>query len=249
MDRQSGNSVTTKNLSYLDGLSEYIESGIGTPLEKFQNFAKYVPRQHLTYFLVRYELFKKILDVHGSIIECGVFLGGGLLSFAQLSAIFEPVNHQRRIIGFDSFEGFPELDAKDGAKDKGEKKVGGLASHAHDDILRAIELFDANRFIGQIPKVSLVKGDATQTIPKFIEENPHTVVSMLYLDFDLYPPTKAALRHFVPRMPKGGIIGFDTLNMPDWPGETVALLEELGINNLRIQRFPFDSHASYAVIE
>ncbi len=66
-----------------------------------------------TIFLARYELFKIVADIQGSIIECGVLLGGGLLSFAKLSAILEPYNFQRRVIGFDTFTGFSEVDEHD----------------------------------------------------------------------------------------------------------------------------------------
>ena len=66
---------------------------------------------------------------------------------------------------------------------------------------------------------------------------------------DIYEPTKVALEHFVPRMPKGGIIIFDELNSKDWIAETKAVLDTIGIHKLKIERFSFDSHISYAVIE
>jgi len=95
----------------------------------------------------------------------------------------------------------------------------------------------------------LVKGDATKTIPKFVDENPHLVVSVLYLDFDIYEPTKVAIEQFVPRMPKGSMIVFDELNAKYWPGETKALLDNLNINKFKLERFDFDAYRSYAVIE
>ena len=184
-------------------------------------------------------------------MECGVHAGGGLLSWGQLSAIYEPNNFTRRIIGFDTFEGFPGVSEKDISTFEPDErcKKGGLASQSYEDLCKAIELFDQNRFIGHVEKIKLVKGDACQTIPKYIESNAHTVVSLLYLDFDLYEPTKVALEHILPRMPKGSIVAFDELNTPNWPGETLAVQEIMGINNIKIQRFPFDSQCSYAVIE
>ena len=74
-------------------LEKYFDESIGTTFEKLKYFPKYTPRQFLTTFLVKYEIFKKILNTHGSIVECGVYLGGGLMTFAKLSAIFEPVNY------------------------------------------------------------------------------------------------------------------------------------------------------------
>jgi hypothetical protein len=94
----------------------------------------------------------------------------------------------------------------------------------------------------------LIVGDAVASIPNFIEVNPHLVVAMLYLDFDLYEPTKVAIETFLPRMPKGAILAFDELNQAAWPGETQAVLETVGIRNLKIQRFPF-SQLSFALLE
>ena len=45
-------------------------------------------------------------------------------------------------------------------------------------------------------------------------------MSLLFIDCDLYEPTRAALRAFLPRMPKGAIVAFDELDNPIWPGET-----------------------------
>ena len=91
----------------------------------------------------------------------------------------------------------------------------------------------------------MVKGDANITIPQYIENNKHTLVSLLYLDFDIYEPTKTALDHFLPRMGKGSIIAFDEINNEDWPGETMALLESLNINNHRIESLPFEPNISF----
>jgi hypothetical protein len=66
-----------------------------------------------------------------------------------------------------------------------------------------------NRFNSHLEKIEIVKGDAVRTIPKYLKENKHTLVSLLYLDFDLYEPTKIALDNFLPRMAKGGLIVFD----------------------------------------
>jgi hypothetical protein len=43
-----------------------------------------------------------------------------------------------------------------------------------------------------------------------------------------------ALQNFRPRIPKGGVIVFDELNSELWHGETIAVMEEIGIANLRI---------------
>jgi hypothetical protein len=217
--------------------------------QKMENFPKYVRRQNLTRFLVLYEIFKKILEVKGSIIECGVNQGYGIMSWAKLSAILEPVNLTRRIYGFDTFEGFPGVSNKDRSSSSNHVQKGDLSANSYEEILELTSINDSTRFLGHVPKVELIKGDATKTIPKFIEEKPHLLVSLLFLDFDLYDPTKAALENFFPRMPKGSIIAFDELDNPLWPGETQAMLEFCHKKKLSIKRLPYDPYIGYAIVE
>ncbi len=217
--------------------------------KKMENFPKYVRRQNLTRFLALYEIFKQVLEVKGSIVECGVNQGFGIMTWAKLSAILEPVNLTRRIYGFDTFQGFPELNEQDRAASSGHVKAGDLSANSYDEIMQLAQIHDSTRFIGHIPKIKLIKGDAAETIPKFIEQEPHVLVSLLFLDFDLYEGTKVALDHFLPRMPKGAIVAFDELDNPLWPGETRAMLEVLNKYRFRLRRLPFDPYIGYAVIE
>src|SRR5665811_2289803 len=83
---------------------------------RLENFSKYIRRQNATRFLALYEIFKQVLHVKGSIVECGGYQGFGLMSWAQFSSVLEPVNLTRRIYGFDTFEGFPSTSDKDKGK-------------------------------------------------------------------------------------------------------------------------------------
>ncbi len=214
------------------------------------NFAKYVKRQELGRLLARHQLFQKIADIQGCIVEGGVYAGQGLMTWAQLSAILEPVGGVfRHIYGFDTFAGFPGVHKKDlqGSSDLDWRR-GDVKDESFEELNRCIELYDMNRFLDQIPRVTLVKGDFMKTAPKFLKDNPHVLVSMLYLDFDIYEPTKLALELFLPRMPKGSILAFDEINHPFWPGETLALLEMMDLRSIRIQKFPYEVNMSYIVL-
>lgn len=221
------------------------------PQTKMDNFEKYVRRQSMARFLARYELFKMQQDIKGCIVECGVHHGGGLMAWAKLSAALEPFALDRRIFGFDTFEGFPGVSEKDTNESANqEAREGGFQTgyDTHSELLELISEYDQNRVLNQFEKVFLVKGDAVETIPNFVAEHPYLLVSLLFLDFDLYEPTKAALTHFIPRMSKGAILVFDEINNPWWPGETLALLETLKLDKYRVNRFPFDPNISYIVI-
>jgi hypothetical protein len=215
---------------------------------KLENFPKYVRRQHLKRFLAIYEIFKLVLPVKGSIIECGVFKGFGLMTWAKLSTMLEPENLTRRIYGFDTFAGFPSVTDKD-ANPVAAPSRGALDADSYDELLALIEEYDKDRFLGHIDKVHLIRGDVTDTIPRFIADHAHLMVSLLFLDLDLYQPVKIAIEHFLPRMPKGAIIAFDELDNPMWPGETLALLDSLGIGRLQIRRLEWDPYIGYAVID
>src|ERR1700675_197534 len=141
--KRSGSTARSeKEDSYAMKMERCIADSPFSNLERLQNFTLYAPRQDLTNFLVRYEIFKRVLGVQGSIIECGVLRGGALMAWAQFSAIFEPTNHQRRVVGFDTFTGFPRLSKQDRSSESDQAHPGGLAADSYDHIKRCVELFD-----------------------------------------------------------------------------------------------------------
>jgi hypothetical protein len=245
-------SRTEKEKDYRAKMERFFMDASGTISDKLSNFARFVSRQDIALFLFKYELYKRILEVHGSILEFGVYRGGGSFTFAQLSAILEPYNYQRRIIGFDTFEGFPSVSENDLLSDPNLSPKKGdfyTSENFYEELSENIKLFDMNRFLNHIEKISFVKGDINKTLPDFLEKNRHIVVSLAYFDLDIYQPTKKALELIFHRIPKGGIIAFDELNNPLWPGETQAVIETIGINNIRLQKFTFEPCRSYCVIE
>lgn len=239
---------TKQDYEVLQQLEKFFKNSIGTTNVKIVNFTKYIRSRDIANFLARYELFKKIQNIQGAIIECGILYGGGLMSWAHFSTIFEPLVHSRKVIGFDTFSGFPEITEEDKAESQFAKK-GGMAVDSYQDLKNCIEIFDSQRFIQHIPKIELIKGDVAETVPKYIEDNSHLVVSLLYLDLDIYKPTKIALENFFPRMPKGAVIAFDELNSKKWPGETKALLDTISIRDFKIEKFNFNNYKSYIVLD
>lgn len=232
----------------MDASKVFSESKCSTH-DKLRNFAKYVRRQDIARFLCRYEIFKRQIGIKGSIVECGVHHGGGVMGWAHYSSILEPYNYHREIIGFDTFEGFPEVTAEDGSGDN--SKAGAFAEDydIKEELTQAITAFDENRFLNNKRKISLIKGDANITIPDFVSHNKHMLVSLLYLDFDIYKPTVTALQTLLPRIPKGGIIAFDEAHNPDWPGETMALLENLDIKRHRLECFEYEPNISFLQLD
>jgi hypothetical protein len=201
----------------------------------------YSSRQTITKILTRIKLFEKIREIQGSVVECGVYKADSLLTYFHLSNIFEPFSFTRKIIGFDTFTGFPNVSNNDPEH----AKVSYLNNVDFELIQKIVVAQEKNKAIPAINKIELIPGDATLTIPKYVEDNPHLIISLLYLDFDLYEPTKIALQHLLPRVPIGGIVGFDELNQAKWAGETQALNDVLKISKVKLRKFDFDPHVTF----
>jgi hypothetical protein len=231
-------------------LAALFEASPLSTIQRLAAFPRHVRRQDIARFLTRYELFKLVLTVNGSIVECGVFAGGGLISWLQFSSIMEPYNHTRKIIGFDTFSGFPRVHPAD-LMEQTDELIREGAFQTHESVQTEIEMLaavhDKNRPLGHLSKIELVAGDAVDTIPAYTSRNQHVIFSLLYLDFDLYEPTKVALEHLYPRVVKGGVVAFDELNCPHFPGETRALLEMLDGSHLQLQRCPMDPYISWFI--
>lgn len=214
---------------------------------KLEAFTRFSSKRSIARFLCKHEIFQNILFTNGVIVECGVFNGAGLFSWAQLSNIYEPTNYTRKIIGFDTFEGFPTVSLNDANDDKN-PIVGDLKGANINEFSLSIEKYNKERHLSHIQNIELIKGDFLITGEEYLKNNNHLLVSLLYLDFDLYEPTKKALDIFLPRMCKGAVVCFDQSNCPNYPGETVALLESFDLKNYKLNRSTIDPWISWIIL-
>ena len=193
-------------------------------------------------------LYRRIVGVPGVICEFGVQWGATLALLANFRGMYEPYNFRRTIHGFDTFEGFINVDVE---RDGTHLKEGdyGVESGHEAKLEKLLSLHEANAPIAHIRKFELVKGDASVTVPQWLDDNQHAVIAMAIFDMDIYKPTKDVLEAIQPRLTKGSVLVFDELNCKPFPGETVAVQEVLGLNNLRLQHFPHQPNCAWAVVE
>ncbi len=213
------------------------------------NLGLFIDSKTLSRILFMDFIYRQIIEVQGVVIEFGARWGQNIALFSALRGIYEPFNRHRRIIGFDTFTGFPSIGPQDGTSQM--MRPGQLAvSVNYDDFLtQLLTLHEGLNPLAHIKKFDLRKGDATEELPRYFDEAPETIVALAYFDFDLYAPTKKCLELIRPRLIKGSVVGFDELNDPDSPGETAALMEVFGLNNINLKRFPYTSRVSYFVVE
>lgn len=217
--------------------------------ELLANLGVYLSSKNLSRILFFHEIYKQLVHTHGVIMEFGVRWGQTLSILSALRGIFEPFNRHRKIIGFDTFDGFKGICPEDGDKCRCADGSFGVSEKYEDTLGRILQIQETLNPMSHLTKFELVKGDARATIPEYIEKHPETLVSLAIFDFDIYSPTKVALESIASRLFKGSILVFDELCDDYFPGETIALMDTLGIRNLRIQRMPMTARISYAVIE
>lgn len=192
------------------------------------------------------EVYRLAMQVHGSIFEFGVRWGRDLALWVQLRGIYEPYNWNRHIVGFDTWEGYPSTDERDG--DYAEDGMYAVTEGYQECLDALLACHEELCPVPHLKKYTLVRGDASQTIEQYLDGNPHTVIALAYFDFDIYQPTRDCLNAIVPRLTRGSVIGFDELNCKEDPGETLAVMEVLGLGRLSFQHSYYGRGNCYAVV-
>lgn len=221
-------------------LSDYFFQSSIPKDELLENSFLFMTTQHIKRTLFFYEIYKKIVNVPGVVMHFGCRWGRHIALFDSLRTIFEPFNYGRKIIGFETFSGFP--DQFDNEKDKNSKIMteGYLATTQgyEQELERILQAREAMAPMSHIKKYEIIKGDVTTTFPEYMEKNPHTIVAFAHLDINLFQPTKQSLEILKRHVTKGSIIAIDEVSFDEIPGQTLALTEVFGLNNIRLERIP-----------
>lgn len=217
--------------------------------EMLANLSLFLNRRDLSTLLYMDFLYKKIVDVHGIVCEFGVRWGRNLALFESLRGIYEPYNYSRKIVGFDTFSGFPTINVKDGNHDIVSRGSFSVSENYEEYLTEILNYHESESPVSHIKKYKLIKGDVSITLPEYLLEYPETIIAFAYFDLDLYEPTLKCLEAIENHLTKGSVIGFDELNYHTFPGETIALREWCGLKKYRIMRTPLNPHCAYMIIE
>ena len=184
--------------------------------------------------LAHYELYKKITELPGDVIELGVFKGGSLIQFCTFRELLENEN-SRKIVGFDVFGEFHGTEKVKSDRDFVEMWN---ESFSNDFLEKEdIELCLQHKKFGN---VELVKGNILETVDEYLEKNPHTRIALLHIDTDVYEPAKYGLEKLFDRVVKGGVIVLDDYAKIE--GETIAVDEFFKNYDYKIKKFSFSPY-------
>ncbi len=180
--------------------------------------------------LAQYELYKRIADLPGHVLEFGVYKAVSLIRLASFRQLLE-VDHSRSIIGFDAFGRFP---------------VDGVSLGADRDFIARFECeggdgLSADDVLLMLKRkgfsnIELVPGDVLDTLPRYLERHPELRVAYLHLDMDVKEPTELVLKLVYDRVVPGGLIVLDDYGTV--AGETIAVDAFARENNLRVEKLP-----------
>lgn len=223
-------------LRHRERLREMMASSPLGPDELMFNLGLYVRSSLLVKFLLLSDLYRRFATLPGALVEFGVWRGQNLVLLENLRAVHEPFNKQRRIIGFDTFEGYPE-DA--GMAERSTETHGGYNTGqdypAHLTELLAVH--EGMNPFGHVPSGhTLVKGDVCRTAPEWFAAHPETLVAFAFFDMGPYEPTLAALKAIKPCLMPGSILLFDELTWAGAPGEAIAFKEAFAGVRYSIER-------------
>lgn len=143
--------------------------------------------------------------VDGDIVETGVFHGGGLIF---MNEIMKNIGLKKKMWGYDTFEGIPEIDLKSEKLISGKKlrKETKKDKEIYKDINQVKKILLKKSFnLKTLP--TLVVGDTRKTLKKKI--NLPKKISLVRLDTDFYESTLNELNVLYPKLVSNGILLID----------------------------------------
>lgn len=215
-------------------------------VRKLDNLALFFDPKYLSRILFFNFIYNKILDVPGYILELGCQYGSTTALLQSLRDIYEPFNRTRKIFAFDTFKGLKGVTSKDLNLNQGDFKTPDNFEIFLDKILKIKENFGA---LPHYKRTKIYKGDVNLTFDKFIKENPETVLSLVFFDMDIYRPTLHILKKIKKHITKGSIIVFDEVCDELSPGETLALRDAIGLRNITLKRWQYNSRLTYFIVD
>jgi hypothetical protein len=232
-----------RDQAYWNCLADHFGCSVDALEIILKNFPAFIRRRDTTRFVAHYELFKLISGLPGCIMEIGVFRGASLFTWSSLMETFLPGDRHRMVYGFDHFKGLGDFDALDGVKVDSVNKIEGGWKASADLVRMLIDLHNNDNLLPGVERCQLVEGDVTDSIPRFVKDNPGLRISLLHLDADLYQPTKVALEHLYPLVVQGGVICLDEYGITEWAGESRAADEYFATLDSppQLKKFPFSA--------
>lgn len=213
-----------------------------------RNPALFIRSSLLARFIAISDVYRMIIDIPGNIFDLGCWWGQNTILFENYRAIYEPFNKQRRIVSFDSFEGYIHWSEQDQRSDIFNQNTYST-SQGYETFLRALlETHEGINALGhQRGLHEVMKGDATKTVREYLLANPETIVALAAFDLGLYEPTKSVLETIRPHLVPGSVLLMIHLTRKDLRGDGRAFLEVMAGTRYKLSKHP--NYPSFSIAQ
>lgn len=203
-----------------------------------------------------YEHIRQNPELEGDIFEFGVYRGASLIAVAL---ILKEMNSNKKVYGFDSFDGFPSFSKYDDLDSFYTYKN----KYFSEDFIKEYEQFLETKRIEtrnsnfdpisiatsgsfnqtskeliqqkidyfELDNIILVEGDFKETVPNFFENNK-VKISSANIDCDLYDGYKTTLPFVYKYLSVSGFVHLDEYYSFKYPGAKIACDEFFNANNI-----------------
>lgn len=179
--------------------------------DSFNDFIFSSDRKVMGKLISKASLVGDTLKIPGHIVELGVFKGSGVM--AWLKTLDALGAQHKNVLGFDFFSAEEAVESIK-TTDKGTM-----------DSLFADRGFDPRGYEVDLSKIlddagftnfDLIKGDVTETLPRYLESRPGFRASIVNFDLDVEYPTKVCMDALWDHLVPGGYFVFDEYGFEEW---------------------------------
>ena len=231
------NSHESTSISYqsLDGLDarkeifRLMNNYQATEDEKERSLGLFLRGSLLARIFAIADIYRQIVEIPGSVFDVGTWRGQTAVICENLRAIYEPLHFNRRIVCFDTFQGYKGFSDKDKSTDLHRDGTYGVGGEGYADFLHhlLIQHEKSNAMGHNHGKHKVVAGDCRDTIPQFFADNPNEYLALAFFDVNSYDPTVEAFERVWARLVPGGIVAFWQLTRDTIPAEARVYAEHI----------------------
>jgi hypothetical protein len=187
----------------------------------------FISTRQLKKYLFYWDEMKDLARIPGDIVEFGIFRGDTFAFLCHISELLDYPESARRLIGFDTFSGFPDaVDMSISPVTRDREASSWFSNTSKEIVIRKLRQRDQSR-------ITLIEGDILLTLSDHLQRWPNKIC-MALVDVDTARAARYILEQVWTRIAPGGRIYLDEYSYRGW-SETVGVDEFLTSQNIPLE--------------